>query len=186
MRSKIHKLRGKLMLLPVLAVVYIALLVNCVAYAATKDNELKAAYIARFTEFIEWPAGTEEAVTGVFTICVFGDHPIQSLLDELPRLMSVDNQPIEVNRIDHPELASACKILFVPAAKNNHIPQIYEYISNKPVLVINEVPDVDAHGQLISLYKEGNRLRILIHLQEAQAAGFIISSRLLKLANVVE
>ena len=186
MTSDNHTFLGKLLLLPVLSGACLAFVVNFAVYAATGDNELKAAYIARFTEFIEWPVNAEEEPAVVFTICVFGNHPIRTLLDKLPRLMRVDQRPIEINRIDHPEMAGSCKILFVPAAENNRIPTIFEYIDKKPVLVINEIPDVLTHGQLISLYKEGDRLRIQIHLREAQAAGFKISARLLKLANVVE
>lgn len=190
MRSKNQTNCGNFILLSFVTGACVALIVNCAAYAATSaattDNELKAAYIARLTEFIEWPADADEGVSSAFRICVFGEHPIRPVLEELPRLMSVDERSIEINRIDRPSMAGGCEILFVPASQNHHIPRIHQYTDKKPVLVINEIPDVPAHGQLISIYKEGNRLRIQIHLQEAQAAGFKISSRLLKLAKIVE
>lgn len=174
------------MLLPVLSATFLTLFLSSSGFAAGIDDELKAAYIARFTEFIEWPATTEKQYSSSFTICVFHDHPIQSLLEELPRLMDVDGKPITIKRIDTPELSVKCEILFVPKAENGHISRIHEYTDKKPVLVINEVPSAQEHGQLISLYQDSERLRIQIHLRDAQASGFKISSRLLKLANVVE
>ena len=145
-----------------------------------------SAYIARFTEFIEWPEPPETAVSNAFTICVFGNHPILAPLSKLRRLMNVANRPIEVYSINQPEEAAGCEIVFVPFAENNRTKDIHQHTAEKPVLVINEVPSTPTQGQLISLYTEGNRLRIRIHLNEAQAAGFKISSRLLKLASVVE
>ena len=100
--------------------------------------------------------------------------------------MDVDGKPIAINRIDTPENSVNCEILFVPKNENGHLSRIHEYTDKMPVLVINEVPSAQQHGQLISLYQDGERLRIQIHLRDAQASGFKISSRLLKLANVVE
>lgn len=163
-------------------------LIHSVAHAVSTDYELKAAYIARFTEFIEWPQPepSQNGTQRVFTICIFGDHPIEVPLNKLPRLMNVDGRPIVIQSIDSPAYATGCEILFVPAEQNQQIAQILLHIHNKPVLLINEIPDAPPHGTLISLYAEGNRLRIQIHLREVQDAGFKISSRLLKLANIVE
>lgn len=174
------------MLLPVISATILTLFLSSSGFAAGIDDELKAAYIARFTEFIEWPVTTEKQSSSSFTICVFRDHPIQSLLEELPRLIDVDGKPIAIKRIDTPELSVNCEILFVPKAENSYISRIHEHTDKKPVLVINEVPSAQDHGQLISLYQEGDRLRIQIHLQDARTSGFKISSRLLKLADVVE
>lgn len=151
------------------------------ANAEPSEHELKAAYIARFTEFITWPAAAEG-----FSICVYGVHPIQAPLEKLPRLMTVNDRPIDVRRIDHPEAAAHCDILFVPAAENAQLPRIRKYTATRPVLTINEIPGLAHAGQLISLYLDGNRLRLEIHLREAEQAGFTISSRLLKLATVVD
>jgi hypothetical protein len=164
-------------------VVYFA---NLDAQTASIDYELKAAYIARFTEFIEWPNPASTGNNKVFTICVFGNHPILTPLTELRRLMNVANRSIEVYSISRPEEAARCEIVFVPFSENQRIKEIHQHTANKPVLIINEVPATPTQGQLISLYKEGDRLRIQIHLHAAQEAGFSISSRLLKLASVVE
>ena len=178
--------RGSFLLLRIFSAACLTLFLSTTGNTADIDDELKVAYIARFTEFIDWPVSAGNQYSPSFTICVFRDHPIQSLLDELPRLMDVDGKPIAINRIDTPENSVNCEILFVPKNENGHLSRIHEYTDKMPVLVINEVPSAQQHGQLISLYQDGERLRIQIHLRDAQASGFKISSRLLKLANVVE
>jgi len=165
-----------------------ALLTCSIAHAVSTNYELKAAYIARFTEFIEWPASAAHHpdTPRAFTICVYGNDPILGPLEQLPQLLKDTNRRIEIRRVDRPQDSVTCDIVFVPYSANEHVAQITAHTEHKPILVINEIQGVPAHGQLISLYTEGERLRIEIHLRAAQDAGLKISARLLKLANVVE
>jgi hypothetical protein len=166
----------------------VALLVYSAAYADIRDYKLKAAFIAHFTEFIKWPESesSETGIERVFTICVFGEDPIQAPLAKLPKLMRVGERPIEVHRIDSAAAAEDCDILFVPLDENQQITRIRQHTGKRPVLLINEVPSVPSQGQLISIFPDGDRLRIQIYLRDAQKAGFIISARLLKLVDIVE
>lgn len=163
----------------------VALLACSIAHAVPTNDELKVAYIARFTEFIEWPETTADTPPA-FKICVFGDAPILQPLQQLPQLMKDNHRNVDIRRIDQAQESFICNILFVPHAANAHLAKIASHTRHKPILVINEVQGVPGHGQLISLYTEGERLRIEIHLRETEDAGLKISSRLLKLANVVE
>lgn len=164
----------------------IAVFVSSTGHGEISDYELKAAYIAHITEFVKWPRSSPLKDDNTFSICVFGNHPIEEPLAKLPKLMKVDKRPIIIRRIDYPEDALGCNMLFVPLNENGRITEIQKHIEKGAVLLINEVPSIPSHGQLISIYRDGNRLRIQVYLHKAQDAGFIISARLLKLANIVE
>lgn len=158
------------------------------ARADVPDHELKAAVIARLTEFVEWPdvlSGADEDAPS-FAICVFGDSPVREPLERLPRLMAVNGRPLAVRPIERARDSTTCDIVFVPAAANAALGAIQAEVHGRPVLLINEIPGAPKHGQIITLYTEHNRLRIAVHLREANDAGLKISARLLKLAEVVD
>lgn len=159
---------------------------NTSVSADLPEHDVKAAYIARFTEFIEWPESQAvEQIKPTFDICVFGDHPIEMSLAKLPSLITVKKRRIDVRRISVANAAASCDILFLPASQNDELPQIKTVAHGKPVLVINEIPSAVYRGQIVSLYSNQGRMRFDLHLDQAQGVGFKISSRLLKLANIV-
>lgn len=143
--------------------------------------------MARFTEFIDWPPEPDaDNPNARFAICVFGNDPILAPLARLPQLLRVKGHPVETRRIERVDDVGKCQILYIPAAAESHLGQIKHEIERRPVLLVNETPGLPFRGQLITLFNDGDRLRLEIHLQAAQNAGFKISARLLKLAVIVD
>ena len=160
----------------------------CVALPAQADSseyELKAAFIARFVEFIDWPSIVGGA-SRPFSICVFGAHPIEQPLAKLPELLHVKGNEVEVHRIMQPEQATECGILFIPSNAAASLPEIRRVTQNSAVLTIGDTPGFLQRGVLINFFTEDERLRFEIQLPNARAAGFTVSARLLKLARVIE
>lgn len=154
---------------------------------ATPNHELRAAYLARFTEFIDWPPEPEaDNPNKTFAICVFGDDPILTPLARLPQLLRVQGRQLEIRRVDRIDDVDTCQLLYVPAAGESHLGRIKQQIDKRPVLLVNETPSLPFRGQLITLFNDGDRLRLEVHLQAAQNAGFKITARLLKLAIIVD
>jgi len=151
--------------------------------AAPPEYELKAAFIARFTEFIDWPPAAGNAP---FDICVLGAHPIEEPLAKLPALMKAKNRPLRVRRIDSVDAAPSCEIVFVPRQEAGNMRALQQAVQNRPVLTVGDTPGLLAHGALVNFYNEGERLRFEIRLHAAEEAGLRFSSRLLKLATVAD
>lgn len=152
------------------------------ARAAPPEYELKAAFIARFTEFIDWPPVAQNAP---FDICILGSSPIEEPLVKLPALMTAKGRPLRVQHIDSPASAVNCEILFVPRDESSHLPVVTQAVRNRPVLTVGEAPDLTGESALVTFSKEGNQLHLTINLRAAEQSGLHISSRLLKIAKVV-
>src|SRR6185295_16921977 len=52
------------------------------AGAAEPEYAVKAAYLVKFPFFVEWPASAFASPTAPLVLCVIGDDPFGSLLDE--------------------------------------------------------------------------------------------------------
>jgi hypothetical protein len=171
-------------------IVQCALLVTALGAGATAadspEYELKAAFVARLAEFVEWPARGGGESLGDFTICLFGAHPIEAPLSELPALTRIKDRSVRVLRLVDPAAAVACDMLFIAPDEAPRLPEIRAILANKPVLTISDAPGLAQRGVMVNLITDSKRLRFEIQLREAQNAGLKISSRLLKLATVVE
>lgn len=152
------------------------------ANATSPEYDLKAAFLARFAEFIDWPQAPEE----VFTLCVYGAHPIQAPLARLPGLVVVKGEPIEVRRVDTVAAATACRILFIPPEALPGFTGDWQRLGAAGVLTVSDSAGAPPPALMINFYHRGGHLRFQVHLNEARAAGLKISARLLKLATIVE
>jgi hypothetical protein len=53
------------------------------------------------------------------------------------------------------------------------------------VLTVGDAPDFLARGGVVEFVREGNRVRFDVNIGEAQRAGLVVSSRLLRVARHV-
>lgn len=148
------------------------------------EHELRAAFLVRFTQFVEWPGVPAEA-SKAFTICVLGAHPIEATLARLPELATAQGRSIQVRRVERPGAADGCEVLYIPPPQTHLLPQVQRELQGKPVLVVADAPGLADQGATISFVDKAGRLRFEINPGNAQAAGLKISSRLLKLATIV-
>lgn len=153
------------------------------AYAASSEYDVKATYIARFTEFVDWPAVADNVS---FDICVLGAHPIETPLAKLPALIRVKNRTLQVLRINSIQAATSCAIVFVPSSEASRMRALQKLVQGMPVLTVSDTPGLLAKGSLLNFYYEGDHLRFEIRLRAAEEAGLKFSSRLLKIATIGE
>lgn len=151
------------------------------AFATSFEDKLKATYIARFTEFIEWPTSSDNSP---FKICILGEHPIEVPLQKLPALITVKGHNLQVQRIDSIQSAMSCAIVFAAKNEASRMGALHQTVQNYPVLTIGDTPGLIAQNVLINFYFEGERLRFEINMQAVRESGLKVSSRLLKIAKI--
>src|SRR5581483_4807563 len=74
--------------------------------AATLEYAVKAAYLLKFTPFIEWPVSAFAAPSSPFYVCVSGDDPFGADLDQALVGRSVGAHPVKVRRLQSLDSAS--------------------------------------------------------------------------------
>ncbi len=145
------------------------------------EYEVKAAYLANFGRFVEWPAAREPAPES-FNVCVLGDDPFGELLDAAVKGEVIGGVPMAAKRLSSPQEATECRILFLPASQSGQLAGILSTLRTSPVLTVSDMPGFARRGGMIQFITEGGRIRFIINLAPAKRAGLTLSSQLLKLS----
>jgi hypothetical protein len=146
------------------------------------EYQLKAVFLFNFAKFVEWPPQAFADPRDPFTICVLGDNPFGSALDDAVRGKTVANRPISIRLVSNPQQARTCQILFVSSSERKRMHGIFEALRNCSVLSVGETDDFTVTGGIVQFRMKDARVRIEIDAEAAGRASLRISSKLLSLA----
>lgn len=150
---------------------------------ATED-EIKAEYLFKFNDYIQWPAGTFDK-SPTFAICVVADESFTRLVADVLHDRRVRDKPIVLRRPETANVARQCQVLYLSRAELARSDWLVEVLEAQPVLLVSDSPDFLERGGTIALVLENNRMRFDISLPAAKRSGLNIDSRLLRSARRV-
>ena len=153
--------------------------------SVSREYQLKAVFLYRFTQFIDWPSAAFSTPQTPITIGILGPNPFGSFLEAAIRDERVHNRSLSVQRYQSIQDATNCHILFVSASEGTRLPKILDALKGRSILTVGETEDFASRGGMIQFITERNRIRFRINLQASRAAGLQISSKLLELAEVI-
>ena len=155
------------------------------AQAASREYDLKAAFLFNFATFGEWPDSAFADASSPFVIGVLGTDPFGPALEEIVAGERVKGRPIVVRRFDRVEQAlGGCQILFVSPTEKRRVKEIISLVRNRPILTVADVPGFVESGGLIG-FTTGARVGIQVNPVALREANLNISPKLLRLAEVV-
>lgn len=152
------------------------------AQSASDEYRLKAAFVHRFPEFVQWPAAAMAAAR-MFELCVLQPNPFGRDLDQLVDGDSLDGRPLRVRTIRGAHDAAGCHALF--AGAGSEAAAALKAVAGRPVLTIGETDTFLRDGGIIVLRLVDRRVRFEVSATNAQRAGLRISAQLLSLASAV-
>jgi YfiR/HmsC-like len=163
------------------------IIVSGLAMPAQADPSLeyavKAAYLPKFLPFITWPDTAFASPTEPVRICVLGNNPFGSKLDEAAAGAHSGARSVLVRRLPAPDPEASCQVIFlsgdVALAEGT-----LDAMKGKPVVTVTD-SGLKAHG-VISFVIEANHVRFDIDDAAAAQDGLVISSKLLGLARDVK
>jgi YfiR/HmsC-like len=164
-------------------ILFLILLLTTNVQAQVSEYEYKAAFIERFTRFIEWP---DEFDNDTFKIAVAGDNPFRNSLDELfdvTKINSLNTEIIYTNDIN--ELCHA-NLVFISGSEKKRIDEILSELNDKPILIISDSERFCEMGTHINMYVDGNNVRYEINEEAIKKSGLEVSSLLLASARIVK
>jgi hypothetical protein len=150
---------------------------------AFDEYQVKAAFLFNFAKFVKWPADAFSSADEPIGICILGQNPFGSVLEETVRGKVVANRTFVVLQNPDALHVSRCHIVFVSASEGKRS-FIFEDLKNKRVLTISETDGVNWGGGVIGLSLKDGRVRIEIDPAAVERAGLRISSKLLSLAEI--
>lgn len=78
-----------------------------------------------------------------------------------------------------------CHVLFVGKSEDKQLVRILDRLRDWNVLTVSDIGDFAQRGGIIGLTKKEDKIHFEINLDASKMAGLRISSRLLKLARIV-
>ncbi len=145
------------------------------------EYAVKAAYLPKFIPFITWPESAFSSPTAPVTICVLGEDPFGSRLDQAANGIKVGERSIAVRRLSAPDPEAGCQLLFL--AGNSALVEGLDAMKGRPVITVTD-SGLKAHG-IITFVIADNHVRFDIDDAMAAQGGLSISSKLLGLARAV-
>ena len=99
-----------------------------------QNEKFKALFIFNFTNYIEWPGGTN----GTFIITVVGESPIITELQAISKIKKVGNATIEVKKVNSVSEIGSSQIIFIPSSRKKALPDVTQAMAGKPILIISD------------------------------------------------
>jgi len=145
------------------------------------EYTVKAAYLAKFAPFIDWPADAFASPNAPLNICVLGSDPFGADLEKATAGQKDGDHPLAVRRMETLLPEAVCHILFIHDA--TLADAALDALRMRPVMTVTD-SGMHAHG-IISFVVIDNHVRFDIDDDAARRVGLSISSKLLTLAHAV-
>lgn len=147
-----------------------------------RQAQFMAVYLLHFANFIEWP-NAEQSDDTQFNLCFYADKRLSDYISELDG-ESTDSGTI--NTINTPEIdqISQCKIVFIESTQIDRFAQIKTQPS--AILFVSDSTGFIEQGGTMEYFIANNKLRFAVNMKAAKEKGLILSSKLLRIAKIVE
>lgn len=146
------------------------------------ESRVKAAYLVRFAQFVDWPQDAFQHSGGALVITVAGSEAVYAGLVQLLGQRSGQGRPIVARALKSADDLADTHIFFVGAAAKGRMDQLIASASGHPILIVAESADALERGAMINFLTVDQRVRFEIGVDNAEKAGLTVSSRLLSIA----
>ncbi len=155
-------------------------------FAGENSAKQQAEFVSNFLSFVEWPRGAFLDEKAPAIVCVLGDAPVAAALQkDAARKKGMTHEPV-IKVLSSTELTPACHILFVSSKEMARWDAIQKTFGMSSVFTVGDAPGFSSKGGIVEFFEQGGHTKLKINLKMATKARFKISSRLLKIAEIVE
>ena len=151
----------------------------------TDEYQIKAVFLFNFAQFVEWPAESFADSHSPLVIGVLGRDPFGPHLDDVVAGESINQRPLLIRRFRRVEEIETCHVLFIAESENTRLEQILAHLTGRSILTVGDGEDFARRGGVIRFLTEKNKIRFRINLTAAKAGNLIISSKVLRSAEVI-
>jgi hypothetical protein len=150
----------------------------------SREYLVKAAFLYNFAKFVEWPEGTFSDETSPMVLCILGDDPFGDSIDSI-RGKTIMGRELLIKRISDEEEIGSCHIVFVSESERGRISYIIRKARRLNILTVGDMGGFARRGGIIGFIMRKNKVRFEINVDAAEGSKLKISSKLLKLATIV-
>jgi hypothetical protein len=165
-----------------LALLLLLLLAGDAFAAELSEYQVKAAFLANFAKFVEWPVHSFPDGVAPVNVGIVGDDPFGFDIEDSFKGKTLQGHPMTIKRVDWRDDLARFHIVFISASEKRHLPDILGRLAPSNVLTVSDVDGFCRAGGIIAFVSDNNRVRFEINIDAAQHSGLKISSKLLSLA----
>lgn len=154
----------------------------CLAADTPLELSVKAAFILKFPEFVEWPASAENSTSADFNICIVGSDPFGATLTEMTVNEHVNGRPVVVRRLASLARDSACQMVYAGGSNVQSTDQTLEQARGRAILTITDAARGGTLPGIVHFVIKDERVRFEIDEEAARANDLTISSKVLGVA----
>jgi hypothetical protein len=148
-------------------------------------DELKAAFVFQFANFITWPESAFADSSAPIVIGIMGNEDMAELLRQSVLDRKVSSRSIIVRSLSAPAESAQCHIVFLDKEDDRLVDEYLAALKDQPVLTVSDDNNFTEEGGIIKLYEQQNKLRIEINADALERSKLVASSKLMSLARVV-
>ena len=151
----------------------------------TPEYQVKAVFLFNFAQFVDWPAAAFPASDTPLVIGVLGNDPFGAALDQTVRDERVGGRSFQVRRYQSVDEIKTCHILFISRSEGDRPEAILAGLKHRPILTVSDADGFAQRGGMIRFVTDRNRIRLQLNLAATEAAHLTISSKLLRVAEII-
>jgi hypothetical protein len=152
-----------------------------VAHSAI-EAQVKAAYLYKFGNYVEWPSSTFDNPAAPLSIGVIDADALASELQAIVAGRTINGRPLAVRKLRRGDPLAGLNILFIGRADAALLAETLAAAKGLPILTVTESEDALAIGSMINFVAVDGKLRFEVAPKAAQRGNLAISARLLAVA----
>src|SRR5690606_29342491 len=149
------------------------------------EHQIKAIFLFNFIQFVEWPSQAFESVDSPIVIGILGENPFGGYLNEVLAGEVVNGRSVIVKRFNNVDELDTSHILYIHNPPTGDYKKLFAKIDRRNVLTISDDPNFIKEGGMIRFVNVDKRIQLQINPEAAKKANLTISSKLLRLAEIV-
>ena len=157
-----------------------------VLFGQVDEYQVKAFFLYNFARYVQWPSQKFNAPADPIVICVLGQNPFGTDLEDAVRGKVVESRAVVVRHISDIYPQCHCHILFVSGPERKRFRSSLGAIKGSGILTVGETEGFANEDGVVNLKLEDGKVRFEINVRAAEEEQLRISSKLLNLARIVK
>jgi YfiR/HmsC-like len=153
---------------------------------SAREYQLKAVFLFNFVQFTEWPPEAFADKEAPLVIGILGSDPFGEALEATVRNEVVRGRRLQVKRFKTVAEMRGAHILYIGQSEASRLSQALKALKGKPILTVSDIENAARRGIMIGFTSDHNRIRFQINPETAKAANLTLSSKLLRVSEIVE
>jgi hypothetical protein len=154
------------------------------ADSTTLEKQVKSAFVFNFLQFVDWPAAAFDKPDDPITIGVVDPEALGDTLAAAVEDKTVHGRKIVIRAVT-PAAIGKCQVLILGSVAGPDLEKVLKAVGQASILTIGDTERFTDVGGIIKFFVEDRKERFEINQAAAQRAQLQVSSKLLKLARVV-